>query len=335
MLEGMLIAAFAVGATRGFVYCRKQASNAASSITTAIEQARKHNFVGYGILGADFDFEVSVFTYSAGFIGGEETAALAAISGQRAMPSQQPPFPSQSGLRKKPTLVHSAETFATIPWIIANGGEEFTRIGTQQSTGTKFFVLDGDVRNKALVELPFGATIRQAIFDMGQGTATGKAIKAVQIGGPLGGCIPENLLDTPLDYEELRELGTILGSGRLTVINEKTCMVGYAQQVMAYLSNEACGKCAPCRLGTKRMATILEGIISSIGKPEDIDLISELGQNVRDASLCEFGAGAPNIVTTTLQYFGDDYRQHLEQGKCPTAQCQPTRRYRYQRRAVL
>lgn len=335
VLEGMIIAAFAVGAARGFIYCRGDAFKALSSVTRAVEQARERGFIGFGVLETDFDFEMSIARCSAGFIGGEETAMLAAMSGRRAMPSQQPPSPAQFGLRGRPTLIHSAETLAAIPWIVANGGDEYARVGTESSTGTKLLALDGDVRNKTLVELPFGVTVREAVVEIGEGPSTGRAIKAVHIGGPLGGCIPESLLDRPLDYDVLRELGTTVGSGRLTVLNEGTCLAGYAQKVMSYLSDEACGKCVPCRLGTKRTATVLEGITSNLGQESDVELISELSQNMRDASLCGFGIEAPNIVATSLKYFGEDYRQHLERGSCPTDQCRIARCYRYQRKAVL
>lgn len=338
VLEGLLIAAFAVGAVRGFVYCRGEATRAINATTRAIEQAREQGFLGLGILGTDFDLELSVVSHWGGFIGGEETAMLAVLSGphsQRAMPSQRPPFPAQAGFRGRPTLIHSAETLATIPWIMSNGGEQYAGIGTRESSGTKLFALHGDVRVRALVELPFGTTVREAIMDIGQGTASGRAIKAVHVGGPLGGCIPESLLDSPLDHEILNGLGVALGSGRLTPLNDSTCMAGYAQQVMSHLSDEACGKCVPCRLGTKRIASTLACITRNIGRGEDIDLASELAQNMRAASLCNFGVAAPNILSSSLKYFGDDFRQHFEQKSCPTAQCRPIRQYRYNRRAVL
>lgn len=335
VLEGMIISAFAVGASYGVVYCRGEDLQAVAAARRAIEQAREGRFLGVGILESDFDFEVYVATHWGGFIGGEETAMLAAIAGGRAMPSQQPPYPAQSGLEGQPTLADSAETFSAISWIVANGGESYARLGMPQSTGTKMIALEGDVRNRTLVELPFGTTLRQSITGPGQGLATGKAIKAVHVGGPLGGCVPENLLDTPLDYEALREVGTMVGTGRLTVLSDKACMACYSHQVMSYLAEEACGKCVPCRVGTKRNATILGGIISNLGKAEDLDLVAELSQYMRDASLCNLGVEAPSVMLTSIKYFPDDFRQHIEDGSCPTGPCLPVRQYRYQRRSVL
>lgn len=335
IIEGMLIAAFTIGASHGIVYCRSEAAAAVATITQAIDSARERGLLGASILNSAFSFDISVVRRSAGFIGGEETALIAAISGQRALPSQQPPFLAQRGLRGRPTLVHSAETLTTLPWVIKIGGQEFLRIGTPNSSGTKIVVLDGDVKNAGIWEIALGTSIEQTIFDIGGGSASRKRIKAAHIGGPLGGCIPATLFAAPLDFDALRELGTTLGSGRLTVIGEDACIVDYAQQAASYLAAEACGKCVPCRLGTKRIATILAGIASKLGQAGDIDLMRELADNMRDASLCGFGIEAPNLVTTTLRYFPEEYHQHIDRGICPTAKCQPTRIHRYHKRAVL
>jgi NADH:ubiquinone oxidoreductase subunit F (NADH-binding) len=251
------------------------------------------------------------------------------------MPRQQPPYPEQAGINGLPTLLHDAETIGSLPWIMVNGGESFAEIGTPNSTGTKIIAIGGDVRNKTLIEIPFGTTLRRITDELGQGLSVGGGIKALHIGGPLGGVIPGNLLETPFDYEALNGLGTTPGSGRITVLGDKTCLACYSHQVLTFLAGEACGGCVPCRVGTKRNATVLGGIVSKLGKMEDLELVAELAGYQRDAAICSFGAQAPRVMISSIGYFPEDFRQHIEAGSCPAGPCPPPRQYRYQRRAVL
>ncbi len=321
ILEGMIIGAYAIGAKQGYVYVRAEYPIAVRHLKIALEQARSCGILGENILGTKFSFDVQIKQGAGAFVCGEETALIASIEGRRGMPRPRPPFPAQSGLWGKPTCINNVETWANISLIIAKGAKWYAKIGTENSKGTKIFSLVGKVNNTGLVEVPMGITLREIIYDIGGGIPGGKKFKAVQIGGPSGGCIPEKYLDLPIDYDSLKEIGAIMGSGGMVVMDEDTCMVDVARFFLEFVQDESCGKCVPCRLGTKRMLEILRRITRGKGRPEDIELLEELAKVVKDASLCGLGQTAPNPVLTTIRYFKDEYQAHIRDKKCPARVC--------------
>jgi len=321
VLEGMAIAGIAIGAKQGYIYCRAEYPLAIKRLQVAINQAREQGYLGTAILGSDFDFDIEIFHGAGAFVCGEETALIISIEGNRGMPRSRPPYPAVSGLFGKPTLLNNVKTFANIPLIINNGAEWFASIGTENSKGTAVFALTGKIANSGLVEVPMGVTLREIIFDIGGGILDGKEFKAVQTGGPSGGCLPESFLDTPVDYDSLIAAGSMMGSGGMVVLDQDTCMVDMARYFLDFTEKESCGKCVPCRLGTKQMLTILEDITEGRGKPEDINLLEELAIGVKNGSLCGLGQTAPNPVLTTLKYFRDEYEAHIFHKTCPAKQC--------------
>ncbi|MBC7188941.1 NADH-quinone oxidoreductase subunit NuoF [Candidatus Aerophobetes bacterium] len=321
VIEGMLIAAYAIGAKEGYVYVRAEYPIAVEHLKIAISQAKEYGILGENILGTGFSFDIKIKKGAGAFVCGEETALIASVEGKRGMPRPRPPFPAQSGLWGKPTCINNVETLANIPYILLKGAEEFARIGTDTSKGTKIFALAGKVENTGLVEVPMGITLREVVFDIGGGPPAGRKFKAVQIGGPSGGCIPERYLELPIDYESLKKAGAIMGSGGMVVMDDNTCMVDVARFFLEFVQDESCGKCVPCRIGTKRMLEVLTRITRGEGKKEDIALLEELARVVKDASLCGLGQTAPNPVLTTISYFKDEYRAHIEDKKCPAGVC--------------
>ncbi len=321
VMEGMILAGFAIGARHGLIYCRAEYPLALKRLDIAIEECHEKGFLGENIFGIDWSFDVKVKKGAGAFVCGEETAMMASIEGQRGMPRPRPPFPANSGLWGKPTNINNVETFAAIPWIIHEGGEKYAAIGTEKSKGTKVFCLAGKVRRTGLAEVPMGYTLRQVIFDVGGGIAGGKEFKAVQMGGPSGGCLPESKLDTQVDYDQITAAGAIIGSGGMIVADNRTCMVDLARYFLSFTQDESCGKCTPCRIGTKRMLEILERICEGKGEPEDIDKLQNLAADISAASLCALGGTAPNPVLTTLRYFKDEYEDHIFNHKCAAGSC--------------
>ena len=321
VIEGMIIAGYALGASTGYIYCRAEYPLALERLRMAIQQAEEHGLLGTNILGSGFDFKIKIKEGAGAFVCGEETALIHSIEGERGMPTHRPPFPAVSGLWGKPTIINNVESLAYVGLIMQKGSAWFTEYGTEQSKGTKTIALVGKVKNSGLVEVPLGISLRELVFGVGGGILDDKAIKAVQTGGPSGGCIPEELLDTPVDYDSLSAAGTIMGSGGVVVMDETTCMVDFARYLLDFAEKESCGKCVPCRLGTKQMRTILEDIVEGRGKPEDIDLLEELGGAVKSGSLCGLGQTAPNPVLSTLRYFRDEYEAHIHENKCPAKSC--------------
>ncbi len=328
VLEGMAIAAYAIGADEGYIYVRAEYPLAVARMKTAIAQATEQGLLGENILGYKFNFKVKVKEGAGAFVCGEETALIASIEGYRGMPRSKPPFPANSGLFGKPTLINNVETLANIPLIIQRGADWFASMGTEKGKGTKTFALTGEVVNTGLIEVPMGTTLREIIFEIGGGCRNGKKFKAVQIGGPSGGCLTEQHLDLPLDYDSLLSVGAMIGSGGLVVMNEDTCIVDVARFFMNFTQNESCGKCVLCREGTKRMLQILEKITGGIGTPEDLITIEELAVAVKDGSLCGLGKTAPNPVLSTLKYFLDEYNAHVIEGRCPAKVCQAFKSYK-------
>ncbi len=322
ILEGMIIGAYAIGATDGVIYCRAEYPLAIKRLDIAIDQARKKGYLGNNILGIDgFNFDIHIKEGAGAFVCGEETALIASIEGERGMPRKRPPFPAESGLWKKPTNINNVETFANIPWIIFHGAAAYSKYGTEKSKGTKVFALAGKINNSGLVEVPMGITIKDIIFKLGGGIPNGKKFKAVQLGGPSGGCIPEYLSHTIVDYDSVNATGAIMGSGGMVVMDETTCMVDMAKFFLDFTKKESCGKCTFCRIGTQRMLEILNRITDGKGKAEDIDTLLELSTNIKDGSLCGLGQTAPNPVLTTLRYFRDEYEAHIMHKKCPAKKC--------------
>jgi NADH-quinone oxidoreductase subunit F len=321
VLEGMLIAGFTIGADVGYIYCRAEYPLALQRLRHALSQAEEFGFIGNNILGKGFSFHIKIKEGAGAFVCGEETALIASIEGRRGMPTTRPPYPAISGLYGKPTIINNVETLASVSLIFQNGSEWFSEQGTELSKGTKTFSLAGKVCNTGLIEVPLGITLRQIIFDIGGGIPEGKRFKAVQTGGPSGGCIPESLLDTPVDYDSLKKAGAIMGSGGMVVMDEDTCMVDVARYFLDFTQKESCGECVPCRLGTKQMLNILEDITEGRGKPEDIDLLEELAVSVKMGSLCGLGQTAPNPVLTTIRYFREEYEAHINELKCPAKVC--------------
>jgi NADH:ubiquinone oxidoreductase subunit F (NADH-binding)/(2Fe-2S) ferredoxin len=321
VLEGMIIAGFAIGANQGYIYCRAEYPLAIKRLQIAIQQAREYGYLGEEILDTSYNFDIEIFQGAGAFVCGEETALIISIEGNRGMPRIRPPYPAQSGLHGKPTLLNNVKTYANIPLIINNGSAWFADIGTESSKGTAVFALTGKIANSGLIEVPMGVTLREVIYEIGGGILDGKEFKAVQTGGPSGGCLPESFLDTPVDYDSLIEAGSMMGSGGMVVLDQDTCMVEMARYFLDFTKKESCGKCVPCRLGTQQMLVILEDIVAGVGKPEDIGLLEDLSQSIKAGSLCGLGQTAPNPVLTTLKYFHEEYEAHILDKKCPSKVC--------------
>jgi NADH-quinone oxidoreductase subunit F len=321
VLEGMLICGYAIGASQGIIYCRAEYPLAIKRLNIAIEQAKDRGFLGENILGTDFSFDIYIKEGAGAFVCGEETALMASIEGKRGMPRPRPPFPANQGIWGKPTNINNVETLANIAWIIRNGAGAFYQYGTGKSRGTKVFALAGKIRKGGLVEVPMGMPLRDVIFEVGGGIPGDKPFKAVQLGGPSGGCLPESELDIPVDYESINATGAIVGSGGMIVMDEDTCIVDVAKFFLSFVQKESCGKCPFCRIGTKRMLEILERICDGKGKPEDLDLLEDMAYKVKDGSLCGLGQTAPNPVLTTLKYFRHEYEAHINDKKCPAKVC--------------
>lgn len=327
IIEGMVIAAKAVDAHQGYIYCRAEYPLAIKMLNKAICQAKEFGLLGKNILGTGFDLDLKIYRGAGAFVCGEETALMRSIEGKRGMPRPRPPFPVKAGLWEKPTVLSNTETLANIGQIILKGSSWFANIGTENSKGTKVFALTGDVNNVGLVEAPIGTTLGTIIYDIGGGISEGKRFKAAQIGGPSGGCIPAEYLNVPIDYDTIKKLGAIMGSGGLIVMNEDKCAVDIARFFMDFCQEESCGKCTPCREGTKRMLEILTNICEGKGGEEDIELLEEIGEVIKDASLCGLGQTAPNPVLTTLRYFRSEYEAHIQHKRCPAGVCRGLIKY--------
>lgn len=327
VLEGMMIGAYSVGANQGVIYCRAEYPLAIKRLNIAIDKARAKGYLGNNIMGSDFCFDIYVKEGAGAFVCGEETALIASIEGQRGMPRKRPPFPAVSGLWKKPTNINNVETWANIPWIINNGPAAYSAYGTEKSKGTKVFALTGKIKKGGLVEVPMGVTINDVIFKLGGGIQHDKKFKAVQLGGPSGGCIPAELGHTPVDYDSVNATGAIMGSGGMVVMDETTCMIDLAKFFLHFTQDESCGKCTFCRIGTKRMLEILERITEGKGVEEDIEKLELLAYQIKDNSLCGLGQTAPNPVLTTLKYFRKEYEAHIFDKKCPAKVCKPLLTY--------
>ena len=321
MLEGMMIAAYAIGAKEGIVYVRAEYPLAILRLECAINQAREKGFLGSSIFGSDFSFDIRIKAGAGAFVCGEETALIASLEGERGMPRLKPPFPAQKGYWAKPSNINNVETYANIPWIIRNGGEAFAAMGTEKAKGTKVFALTGKINNGGLVEVPMGKTINDVVFGPGGGIKGGKKLKAVQMGGPSGGCIPASLCDTTIEYHTLAATGAIMGSGGMVVMDESTCMVDMARFFLDFTCKESCGKCIHCRIGNKRLLEILDRICDGEGKEEDIELLEDLSNQIKEGSLCALGQTAPNPVLTTIRYFRNEYEDHVIRKKCTAGQC--------------
>ncbi|MEE3350047.1 MAG: NADH-quinone oxidoreductase subunit NuoF [Candidatus Gastranaerophilaceae bacterium] len=321
LLEGIAIAAFAVGADEAYIYVRAEYPLAIKRLRKAIADAEARNYLGNNILGSNFNLTIHIKEGAGAFVCGEETALIASIEGERGMPRPKPPFPANKGLFGRPTLINNVETLANVPVIIRKGADWFSSMGTETSKGTKTFALTGEVNNTGLIEVPMGTTLREIVFDIGGGIRGGKKFKAVQIGGPSGGCLTEEHLDIPMDYDNLIKAGAMVGSGGLVVMAEDTCIVEVARFFMNFTQNESCGKCVPCREGTKNMLKILEKIVAGKGEMKDLDTLEELAKSVKDGSLCGLGKTAPNPVLSTLKYFRDEYIAHIKDKKCPAGVC--------------
>ena len=321
LIEGMLIGAYAIGAKHAVVYVRAEYPLAIKRLERAIKQAEEKGIIGNNIFKTDFSCDFYIKAGAGAFVCGEETALIESLEGHRGMPRLKPPFPAQSGFWRKPSNINNVETFANVSWIINNGGEAFAEMGTEGSKGTKVFAVTGKVKRSGLVEIPMGKTLRDVIFDIGGGMKTDKEFKAVQMGGPSGGCIPKELIDTVIDYKALGATGAIMGSGGMVVMDESTCMVGMAKFFLDFTAKESCGKCIHCRIGTKRMLEMLERITKGEGKEGDIELLEELCYSIKDGALCGLGQTAPNPVLTTIRYFRDEYEAHINDKRCPAGEC--------------
>ena len=327
LIEGMMIGAYAIGATEAVVYVRAEYPLAIVRLENAIKQARENDVLGKNICGSSFSCDMRIKAGAGAFVCGEETALIASLEGKRGMPRLKPPFPAQAGYNQEPSNINNVETFANVPWILVNGGEKFAAMGTEGSKGTKVFAVTGKVRKGGLVEVPMGMTLRDVIFGIAGGIRDGKQCKAVQLGGPSGGCIPYELFDTVIDYKALAATGAIMGSGGMVVMDESTCMVGIAKFFLDFTTKESCGKCVPCRIGTKRLCEILSRIVEGKGREGDIELLEELCNAVKDSSLCGLGQTAPNPVLTTIRYFRDEYEAHIRDKKCPAHECAALLKY--------
>ena len=321
ILEGMIIGGYSIGAEEGIIYVRAEYPLAIKRLKIAIEQAKDAGMLGKNIFGTNFSFDIWIKAGAGAFVCGEETALIASLEGERGMPRLKPPFPAQKGFWNKPTNINNVETFANVPWILYHGGEKYAKLGTDKSKGTKVFALTGKIKKGGLVEVPMGMPIREIIYDIGGGILKDKEFKAVQMGGPSGGCIPASLIDTTVDYESVVKVGAIMGSGGMVVIDESTCMVEMAKFFLDFTRKESCGKCIHCRLGTKRMLEILDRITKGEGKEGDIELLEDLAMQIKDGSLCALGQTAPNPVLSTLRYFREEYEAHIKDKKCPAKVC--------------
>ena len=328
VLEGLLIGAYAIGASEGYIYIRAEYPLAIQRLKVALQQMKECGLLGRGIMGSGFNFNIKIKEGAGAFVCGEETAMIASIEGNRGMPRPRPPFPAQSGLWGKPTNINNVETWANVSAILQRGADWYAGYGTEKSKGTKTFSLVGKVERTGLIEVPMGITLREIIYGIGGGIAEGREFKAVQTGGPSGGCLPASLLDLPVEYESLAAAGAIMGSGGMVVMDESTCMVDVARYFLTFTQAESCGKCIMCRLGTKQMLDILEDITGGRGKDGDIELLLELGDAVKDGSLCALGGTAPNPVLTTIRYFRDEYEAHVMEKRCPAASCKALLTYR-------
>jgi len=327
VIEAMAIGGYAIGANQGYVYVRAEYPIAVSRLQTAIDQAREYGLLGKNIMDTGFDFDLEIRLGAGAFVCGEETALINSIEGKRGMPNPKPPFPAVSGLWGKPTIINNVETYANIPVIINKGADWFASIGTEKSKGTKVFALGGKITNTGLVEVPMGTTLREVIYEIGGGIPNGKKFKAVQTGGPSGGCLTEEHLDTPIDYDNLIALGSMMGSGGMIVMDEDNCMVDVARFYLEFTQEESCGKCTPCRVGTKRLLELLEKITKGNGTMEDLDKLEELSKQIKATALCGLGQTAPNPVLSTLKYFRDEYEAHVKDKVCPAGVCKALARY--------
>jgi NADH:ubiquinone oxidoreductase subunit F (NADH-binding)/(2Fe-2S) ferredoxin len=327
VIEGMIIAAYAIGASQGYVYCRAEYPLAVRTLNTAIKQAREFGLLGEHILGSNFSFDLEVRMGAGAFVCGEETALMASIEGKRGEPRPRPPFPAVKGLWGKPTNINNVESYANVPQVILRGAAWFAGMGTEKSKGTKTFTIAGDVKHTGLIEVPLGITLREVIYDVGGGIKEDRAFKAVQTGGPMGGCLPAEYLDMPVDYESLAAAGSIMGSGGMIVMDERNCMVDIARFFMEFTQAESCGKCTPCRVGTKRILEILERICAGKGRAGDIETLEMLCRQIKSTSLCGLGQGAPNPVESTLKHFRAEYEAHIYEKRCPAKVCRGLIRY--------
>jgi NADH:ubiquinone oxidoreductase subunit F (NADH-binding)/(2Fe-2S) ferredoxin/Pyruvate/2-oxoacid:ferredoxin oxidoreductase delta subunit len=321
IIEGMIIGAYAIGATEGYIYVRMEYPLAVEHLMIALEKAKQYGLLGKSIMGSEFHFDIHLVEGAGAFVSGEETSLMASIEGKRAFPRQRPPFPAQKGLWGKPTNINNVETWANVPLIINRGAEWYSKVGTKKSKGTKIFSLVGKINNTGLVEVPMGITLREIIYDIGGGIKGNKKIKAVQTGGPSGGCIPAEKLDLPIDYDTLAKAGSIMGSGGMIVMDEDTCMVDVARYFLNFTQEESCGKCVPCRIGTKQMVDIMTRITEGEGEERDIKRLEDLSQTIKSGSLCGLGQTAPNPVLTTLRYFRKEYEIHIKEKSCPALVC--------------
>ena len=321
LLEAMAIAGYTIGADKGYIYIRAEYPIAIDKLKKAMADASEYGLLGEDILGSGFDFDVEIRLGAGAFVCGEETALLASIEGERGMPIPRPPFPSVKGLWQKPTLINNVETWTNVPVIINNGGDWFAKIGTETSKGTKVFALTGKINNSGLVEVPMGTTLREIVYDIGGGIPGGKEFKAVQTGGPSGGVITAEYLDTPIDYENLKALGSIMGSGGMIVMDEDDCMVDVSKFYLGFCVDESCGKCAPCRVGGRTLYNILERLTKGLGEMDDIEKMKRIGRAMQKASLCGLGQTAPNPILSTLKYFEDEYLAHIKDDRCPAGKC--------------
>ena len=333
VIEGLAIAALAVGAHEGIFYVRAEYPLAVRRIREALVRCRERGILGEAVLGTDFRLELSLKEGAGAFVCGEETALLASIEGRRGMPHLRPPYPAESGLWEKPTLVNNVETYSLVPWIFRHGAEAFAALGTAKSKGTKVFALAGKVQRGGLIEVPMGVTLRQIVEDIGGGVASGRQLKAIQVGGPSGGCVPAELADTPVDYEALTAVGAIMGSGGLVVLDDTDCMVDIARYFLRFTQDQSCGKCTFCRIGTRRMLDVLERICAGHGRQGDLELLERLSKDVSAGSLCGLGKTAPNPVLSTLRYFREEYEAHL-QGRCPAGKCKNLIKYKINERCI-
>ena len=327
VIEAMTIAGYTIGSNQGYIYIRAEYPIAVKRLEIAIAQAKERGYLGSNILGTDFSFNLELRLGAGAFVCGEETALLVSIEGQRGEPRPRPPFPANKGLLGKPTLLNNVESYANITWILNHGAEEFAKIGTEKSKGTKVFALGGKITNTGLVEVPMGTTLRTIIEDIGGGIPNGKKFKAAQTGGPSGGCIPAELIDTPIDYDSLTAIGSMMGSGGLIVMDEDNCMVDIAKFFLEFCVDESCGKCTPCRIGTKRLYDLLCKITDGNGTLEDLDTIEELCMHLKDSALCALGQSAPNPILSTLKYFREEYIAHVVEKRCPAGVCRNLLRY--------
>ncbi|QIB69843.1 NADH-quinone oxidoreductase subunit NuoF [Aminipila butyrica] len=323
LIEGMIIGGFSMGAAEGIIYCRAEYPLAIHRLEIAMAQAREKGYLGKNIFGSGFDFDMRIKAGAGAFVCGEETALIASLEGERGMPRLKPPFPAQKGYWQQPTNINNVETYANVAWIIINGGEAFGAMGTAQSKGTKVFALAGKIKKGGLVEVPMGLPLKDVIYGIGDGIKQDKNFKAVQMGGPSGGCIPSELINTPVTYEDINKTGAIVGSGGMIVMDEETCMVDMARYFLDFTRKESCGKCNYCRVGTKRMLEILERITRGEGRDGDIELLEELAYKIKDGSLCGLGQTAPNPVLTTIKYFRNEYEDHIYNKKCTAKSCKP------------